>query len=146
MTPNPAVPNPEPSSRSARRRRRKTGRRHRDLTPEEDNRRRQRRSIAVIIPAILAFVGGVVWVAGAWNQDSFQHHRGLIRTGQWFLGIGGGALGLILLRQWGRKLLEAIHERRHPPMDTSLHDHHHRRGRSRRRRHRSARPSAFRPE
>ena len=121
--------------------------RHRDLTPEEDNRRRQRRALLIIVPAILAVVGGLVWIAGAWNIDQYQHKRSLIRTGQAFLLLGGGVLGLLYLRQCILKLIAEIKERRNPPMDTSLHHHHHRRGRrSERRRHRSARPSAFRPE
>lgn len=142
---------PTPGSSDGRRRRsrvRKAGRRHRDLTPEEDNRRRQRRIIVLnIVPGILAVLGGLVWIAGAWNMDEYQHQKKMVLTGQAFLLGGGGFFALLLLRQWGLKLLREIKERRNPPLDTSLHNHRHHHGhRSKRRRHRSARPSAFRPE
>lgn len=131
------------SVRRRRKRPRRSGRRARDLSPEEDNLRRQRRVIALILPAILAVVGGVVWVAGAWNVDPYARSHKLIKLGRTMLALGVGVFAVLLTREWVLKLGSALKDRREraaSPASSSG------RRRSGRRRHRSARPSALRIE
>ncbi len=116
--------------------------RHRDLTPEEDNRLRQRQVIIKIIPAILAVVGGAVWLVGIRDQDEYQWDRGLIRTGQVFLVFGAGFFAVLLLREWVAKLHAKCREKRALRLSGFGVDNG--RQRSQRRRHRSSKPSGVR--
>lgn len=142
--PEGSTPEAPPLAVHARRKRRSSPsrkHRHRDLTPEEDNRLRQRQAIAKILPSILAVMGGLSWLAGIWNVDKYQHHIGLIRTGQAFLAIGGGTLAFFLLREWIPKIIAGRKERK--IRQATGHDERNRR-RSGRHRHRSSKPSGVR--
>ncbi len=131
------------SGRRRRKRPSRAGRRARDLSPEEDNRRRQRRVIALILPAIVAVIGGLVWAAGAWNVDPYFHHHKLIALGRTMLAAGVGVFAVLLTREWLLKLGSALKDRRERAQSPSSSSS---RRRSGRRRHRSAKPSALRIE
>ena len=74
-------------------------------------------------PTIILVVGGLTWLWGSWNQIPELHNPKLIRTGMRLTLAGGGMLFLMFCRLWLKQFKEYLYEVRHPPLDTSLHDH-----------------------